>query len=307
MYSHKLKQRRRASALIMVLWCLIILGMAVFGVIDMVELSVESTSRQELRLEARALASSGIALGTHPQMKKDDPLLAQKTGPGRQYSVKIESEGARLNLNYLLQNDHRDILVNLFAQWGLSIADADHVADCLYDWVTPGNLHSLNGAKADDYAKAGLPQRPTGEPFDSFSEVEQVMGMDLVEKVKGNWQDSFTLWSSGPLNINEAPADLIAAVFGLDPKRVQTFVDARNGRDGIAGTADDIPVADLKNFQQELGISDISMKQLGPQISFNDPMRRVESIGQAGNMQVIISVVTRLNTSPIQYLLWSEQ
>jgi hypothetical protein len=196
-----------------------------------------------------------------------------------------------LNLNYVLLTGHREILENLFTQWGLQVDQAEHVADCMYDWITPGDLKSLNGAKANDYAQANLPQRPTYQPFDSFDEVEL----------------SFTLWSGGPLNVNEAPPELIAAVFSLDPKRVAFFTDTRNGKDGIAGTADDVPVPNVQTFQSELGISALAMKQLGNQISLNDPNRRVESVGQVEGIQVMISVVTRLNASPVQYFLWSEQ
>ena len=298
---------RRGSALILVFWCLLLLGMAVFGVVEMVELSVEHTSHEELALEARGLALSGVVLGLNPQLLKDDPLLFQKPATGRQFKVTIASEGARLNLNYVLLSKHREILVNLFTQWGLQVDQAEHVADCLYDWITPGDLRSLNGAKADDYARANLPQRPTNKAFDSFDEVRLVMGVDLLDKVRPDWQESFTLWSGGPLNVNEAPPELIAAVFSLDPKRGTLFTNARNGRDGIAGTADDVPVPDAKTFQAELGIGDNAMKALGNQISFSDPNRRVESVGQAEGTQVMISVVTRLNASPPQYFLWSEQ
>ena len=298
---------KRGSALIMVLWCLLLLGMAVFGVVEMVELSVEHTSHEELALEARGLALSGLALGLNPQLQKDDPLLLQKPAAGQQFKVTVGSEGARLNLNYVLLSGHREILENLFTQWGLQVDQADHVADCLYDWVTPGDLPSLNGAKAADYAKANLPQSPTYKPFDSLDEVKLVIGVDLLEKAKPDWENSFTLWSGGPLNVNEAPPELIAAVFSLDPKRVAMFTDTRNGRDGIAGTADDVPVANAQTFEGELGISALAMKQLSNQISFKDPNRRVESVGQAEGTQVTISVVTRLNTSPIQYYLWSEQ
>jgi len=110
-------------------------------------------------MEAHALASSGVALGLNPQLLKDDPLLTQQPAPGRQFTVKIESEGARLNLNYVLLTGHREILIDLFTRWGLQVDEADHVADCLYDWITPGDLRSLNGAKANDYANAGLVQR----------------------------------------------------------------------------------------------------------------------------------------------------
>ena len=299
--------RRSGSALILVLWCILVLGIAVFGVIEMVELSVEHTSHEALALEARTLALSGLALGLHPQLLKDDPLLTQQPSGGRQFKVTIESEGARLNLNYILLSNHREVLQNLFTQWGMQVADADHVADCLYDWVTPGDLKSLAGAKAGDYANAGLPQRPTYQAFETLDEVQLVMGMDLVEKVNPNWQDSFTLWSSGPLNMNEAPADLIAALFGIDPKRVQYIVANRNGKDGIPGTADDVPIPDLKTLQSDLGIGDDQMTKLSNQVSFSDQNRRVESVGQAEGVQVMISVVTRLNSSPIQYFLWSEQ
>jgi len=281
--------------------------MAVLGVAEMVELSAEHTSHLELAMEARALASSGLALGLDPQLLKDDPLLSQKPSPGRAFKVMIQSEGARLNLNYILLKDHREILENLFTQWGLKVDEADRVADCLHDWVAPGDLKSLSGAKADDYASAGLSQRPTGKPFTSYAEVEEVMGMDLVIKAHANWRDSFTLWSSGPLNINEAPPDLIAAVFSLEPGKVAFFTSGRNGRDGIAGTSDDVPVKDMKMFQAELGIGDLKMQTLNDQVSLNDANRRVESVGQAEGTRVIISVVTRLNTSPIQFLLWSEQ
>ena len=302
-----LSSHHRGSALILVLWCLLLLGMAVFGVVEIVQMSVEHTTRSELALEARTLAMSGVALGLSPQLLRDDPLLSQNPGPGRKFKASIQSEGARLNLNYVLLNGHREIVVNLLLSWGLAQDQANHVADCLSDWITPGDLRSLNGAKAADYEKAGLEQRPTGKPFASLDEVDQVMGMDLVDKAKPDWQESFTLWSSGPLNVNEAPADLIAAVFTLNVARVAVFTNARNGRDGIPGTSDDVPVTDMTALQGQLGLNNLLVKSLANQVSFNDPVRRVESIGQAQGTQVMISVVIRLNTNPLQYLLWSEQ
>jgi general secretion pathway protein K len=298
---------RRGSALILVLWALLLLGMAVFGVVEIIELSIEHTAHDELAVDARGLALSGLALGLSPQLLKDDPILNQKTADGNQFKVSIGSEGARLNLNYVLLTNHREILESLFVQWGLSLIDADHVADCMYDWVTPGDNKSLNGAKAADYAQANLPQTPTYKPFETLDEVRLVMGADLLDKVKADWQNSFTLWSSGPLNVNEAPPELIAAVFGIDVKRVIPFTDMRNGRDGLAGTSDDVPIANANALESGLALSPLAIKTLTRQVSFSDPNRRVESVGQAQGAQVMISVVTRLNATPVQYFLWSEQ
>ena len=303
----KLSSSHHGSALILVLWCLLLLGMAVFGIVEMVQMSVEHTSQSELALEARALALSGLAIGLSPQLLKDDPLLSQSPEPGHSFKVKIQSEGARLNLNYVLLSGHREIIINLLLSWGLDQESANRVTDCLYDWITPGSLRSLNGAKADDYEKAGLPQRPTGKPFVTLDEVDQVMSMDLVDKAKPQWRESFTLWSNGRLNINEAPAELIAAVFTLNLERVVLFTNTRNGHDGIPGTADDVPVTSIATFEAQLGLSDLVIKSLAQQISFSDPNRRVESIGQAQGVQVMISVVSPLNALPPQYFLWSEQ
>jgi type II secretory pathway component PulK len=302
-----LRRRVRGSALILVFWCLLLLGMAVFAVVELVQLSVDHAAHGEVALQARALAVSGVALGLNAQLLKDDPLFLQKPAAHRQFQVKIESEGARFNLNNLLLTGHREVLVNLFTQWGVEIADANHAAASLYDWVTPGDVHSLNGAKAADYAAAGLPQRPTGAPFKSFDEVSQVMGMDLVAAKKPDWQDSFTLWSAGPLDISEAPAELIAALFGLDVSRVQYFTKMRDGRDGIPGTSDDVAIKDVPTLQSDLGLSDLQMKPLLDQFVFGNPTRRIESTGQADGTQVKISVVARVDSTPPQLLLWSER
>lgn len=298
---------RRGSALVLVLWALLLLGIAVFGVVEMVELSVQHTSHLERELDARGLALSGVALGCDPQLLKDDPLFHQTPVEGEKLDVTIESAGARMNLNYVLLSKHKEILENLFSQWGVPLDQAQHVAECLYDWVTPGDLKSLNGAKAADYEQAGLPQRPSYQPFQTLEEVDLVMGMDIIDKAKPDWKKSFTLWSAGQLDIKEAPPDLIAAVFGIDPQRTAMFVQTRNGRDGIAGTLDDVQIPSMSVFQSMLGLTNLQIETYGNQISFGSPNRLVESVGQAGGARVTISVVTRLNTSPIQYFLWSEQ
>jgi type II secretory pathway component PulK len=299
--------RRRGSALVLVFWCLLVLSLAVFAVVELVELSVEHAAHEQLALQARALAASGAAIAEAPQLLRDDPLLSQTVAPGRGFHATIEDEAARFNLNYLLLTNHRDVLVNLFTTWGMKMDDAQHAADSLYDWVTPGDLPSLNGAKDDAYAKAGLPQRPSHQPFQSWHEVSLVMGMDAVAAAKADWQDSFTLWSDGPLDVNQAPAERIAALFGIDPGRVDYLVKTRDGRDGIPGTLDDVPLANAAMLQGELGVSDVQMAALQNEITFGDTVRRIECVGQAGEARAVLSVVLRLNASPIQLLTWSER
>jgi type II secretory pathway component PulK len=288
-----------------VFWCLLLLSLAVFSVVEIVELSVEHAAHEETALRAETAAASGVAIGQAPQLLRDDPVLAQEISPGCGFKVSIGSEGARLNLNFLLLTHQQDVLVSLFTHWGMKMDAAQHAADCLYDWVTPGDLASLNGAKATAYARAGLPQRPSHEPFQSWDEVALVMGVDAIAQVKPDWQDSFTLWSDGPLDVSQASADCIAAVFGVDPERVQTLVDVRNGRDKIPGTMDDVALT-AQTLQAGLGLTDLEMNQKQNQIAFGTNTRRIESIGYAGGVRVRIVAITRLSAGS-QLLVWSQR
>jgi type II secretory pathway component PulK len=298
---------RRGSALVLVFWCLLVLSLAVFAVVELLELSVEHAAHEQMALQARALAASGVAIAEAPQLLRDDPLLNQTLASGRDFHATIEDEAARFNLNYLLLTNHRDVLVNLFTAWGMKMDSAQHAADCLYDWVTPGDLPSLKGAKDDAYAKAGLPQRPSHQPFQSWHEVGLVLGMDAVAAAKSDWQDSFTLWSDGPLDLNQAPVERIAALFGIEQGRVDYLVKTRDGRDGIPGTLDDVPIASAAILQGELGLSDVQMKALQNEITFGGTVRRIECVGHAGEARAVLSVVLRLNASPVQLLVWSER
>jgi type II secretory pathway component PulK len=297
---------RNGSALVLVLWCVMLLSLAVFAVVEMVGLSVDHASYESAAVTAQAQAASGVAVGEVPQLLPDDPLLQQRDSGAGGFNVTISSEGSRLNLNYLLLTGHRDILVTLFTSWGVSMIDAQHAADCLYDWVTPGDLPSLNGAKTEAYAEANLPQRPSGQPFQAWSEVEQVLGVDRIAAARPDWLESFTLWSQGPLDLSAAPADRIAAIFGMNVGRLQALVKLRDGRDGIPGTADDVPIT-ATLVQAQLGLTDQQMAHLSSEYAFSSAVRRIHSVGQSGAARAALTVITRLGTSPPQFFVWSER
>ena len=301
-----LQHRRRAgSALLLVFWCLLLLSLAVFAVVELVELSVDHAAYAQRALDARAEAMSGLAIAEEPQLLPDDPVLQKQTSSGQGYRATIESEGARLNLNYLLLTGHRGVLVTLFTRWGMKMDEAQHAAACLSDWVTPGDLPSLNGAKTESYERAGLPQRPTHQPFKSWDEVALVMGIDAVAAARPDWEDSFTLLSDGPLDVNQAPAECIAALFGLDTERADFLVKTRNGRDGMAGTLDDAPL-NPATLKSGLGLTDDQMKAMQSQIVFASNVRRIESVGEAGGTHIKITVVTRFTGPAPQLLVWNE-
>jgi general secretion pathway protein K len=293
------------SALLLVLWSLVLLSMSVFGVVEIVQASISHASHLEAQAQARALALSGLAVAMHPEMKKNDSLLQQSVGGGK-WDVSIRGEAGRLNLNYVLGHGHREILTRLFAGWGMKQAEAESVTDCLYDWITPGDAARPHGAKETDYRRAGLTHFPSGKPFTSWAEVMQAMGMTEVEKVKPDWQDAFTLWSDGPLDVNEATPELLSAVFALPLSETDAFVETRNGKDGLPETDDDVPVTNAAGLKSAFGLSDSVLNSMADEVSFTDQLRRVQSIGEANGVSVTVSAVVRLQAFPPEYLLWTE-
>jgi type II secretory pathway component PulK len=293
------------SALLLVLWSLLLLSMSVFGVVEIVQTSITHASHLEAQAQARALAMSGLAVALHPEMKRKDSLLQQQPAQGGKWDVTLRGEAGRLNLNFVLGH-HREILTRLFTAWGMKEGEAEGVTDCLYDWITPGNTPSPHGAKEAEYRRAGLTHFPSGKPFTSLAEARQVMGMTEVEKLKPDWQDSFTLWSDGPLDVNEATPDLLAAVFALPLSQTEAFVATRNGKDGLPETDDDVTVKGTAELKLAFGLSDKNLTSIADEISFIDPIRRVESVGEADGVAVTVSAVVRLQTSPPDYLLWTE-
>lgn len=302
----KLSSRAGGSALLLVLWSLLLLSMSVFGVVEIVQSSVSHAAHLASASQARALALTGLSIAMHPDMKPGNSLLQQQPAAGEKFEVTLRGEAGRLNLNHVLEKDHRDILIRLFTGWGLKQAQAAAVADCLYDWIAPGDKPSPNGAKEADYRHAGMPNIPTGKPFTSFAEVAEVMGMSAVEKVNPDWQDSFTLLSDGPLDVNEASPELISAVLNLPSSQVEAFVEKRNGKDCLPETQDDAPLADTAALKTAFGLGDKTFAAISDQVTVSDPVRRIESTGTVDGVAVVFTVVMRLQSSPPEYLAWKE-
>jgi general secretion pathway protein K len=298
-------RRRAAFALMTVLWCIGIMTVTVLGLVSYVSLQLDEGISRGRDFRARNLALSGLALGLHPLVSRDDPLLSGKTGPEEGYAVTVEGEGGRLNLNVLLAAHRSDVLERLWIGWGLASDEAQALDDCLADWIDPGDLKRLNGAKREQYAKLGHPEYPPGRPFQSLDELPAVIGFAKVEKLKPDWRDFLTLWSDGRIDLNEAPADLIAAASGAGLPQAQAFVQRRDPA-GRKGDPDGYHPKSLDEARSLLGMSEIDFRQASPILAVKSSVWRVESTGTVGDHRHIVTVVSpRTGADPVYYL-WQE-
>jgi type II secretory pathway component PulK len=292
----------RGSALLVVLWAVVVLSAAIFAWAQYVEQNIRLHGNAGLVLEARAMAHSGVAVALHPRVNKQTPLLEGTLGDGLFYKARLISEGGKLNLNWLCTGEDQrklTILKTWLQSRGLNFRDIDRFVDCLLDYIDADNIKHLNGAEDEgDYHAAN-------RPLLSIDEVAAVMGSGPLVATPG-WKDQLTIDSSGPIDILAAPAEILRLLPGFSEPRVQRLLTLRAGPDGIEGTADDPIFQSLDQALQSIGFAQQEIALVKVVAMINDPVVRIISAGQSGKVIRQVEVVARKGTLTPLILSWKE-
>ncbi|NNE92284.1 MAG: hypothetical protein HKN23_11605 [Verrucomicrobiales bacterium] len=248
------KKLQRGSALIAVFWAIAVLGMVIFGAAKFVSLDSEWVTGMRKTALATRHAETGLAYGSHPQIQPGDPRLGFDEGAEGGYRVLITKEEGLIPINAILLGQQKSMVKRLFRSWGMEERAAAAVTDALADWVDANDFVNLNGAERDAYAARGIAGMPLNRPFQSVDEMKWVIGMDAVDRVQPGWRNWFTVHSTNRIDLNEAPADSIAAVTGIPIESAKAAVLRRSGADGVSGTIDDIRFLSVAEALQVLGV-----------------------------------------------------
>jgi len=304
------RQPPRAAALLLVLWAIAVLSFAVLWVADLVGIELDSGAAEAKRLAARQIALSGVALGLHPQVTREDvALLNQDLDDGGKLRVRIRGEGARFNINALLAEQDRITLKNLFLLWGLNNDEADVLFDRLTDWVDDDAGRQLNGAERADYEAMGIVDAPANRPFRSVDEMGRVMGMEVLAERHPAWREAFTVFGDGRIDVNEAGPDVLQAVTGLTPEMVGDILRLRRGGDEIEPSEDDVRFESVEQLAGWLQASSLPADRVMARLTTESTVKRIDSRGLVDDCEVLISVVTASGDGgqPTDYLLWEER
>jgi general secretion pathway protein K len=318
--------QEKASALLLVLFTILLVSSLVVSVITFLKSSVDEYSAFNHQFRARQLAQSGLAFGLNPQTDNiDRSLLNQRSADGGEFQVTITSESTRLNVNFLLQNDRDDVLQTLFRRWGVETNAALAAVQGLRNWVTAGGsvpdqgsnqAQEMEQQQQQQQSGAGQngggtqnPQQPQLQlvrPFRSVEEMSLIPEFAPVAAAEPDWTKYFTVWSDGTINVNAADADVIALVSGVTPEQAKHFVQHRWGRDGIPYTADDTPYVTMDQVRTELGMTPQQFQLVQNLLSINSTVDRVVSKGIINGYTDTLTVIARRNSVPIAYMVWQE-
>jgi general secretion pathway protein K len=191
------RKRARGVAFVLVLWVIAMLAI-LLGSFSLVARTENLQSRHLFdATQARYAAEAGLNLAVF-ELRKADPLQ-QWVGDGRPYQfgygdaqieVRITDDSGKIDLNAA---NNQDVLVNLFMANGVEHDQAQALADAVLDWRDPDDDSRPNGAEIAQYKSAGLRYGPKNAPFDTVSELQQVLGMNYALYAK--LEPSLTIYS----------------------------------------------------------------------------------------------------------------
>ena len=141
---------------------------------------------------------------------------------GAEIEVEIYDETGKVDLNVA----EPMLLAALFELGGAEKNDAEALAAAVVDWRDPDDLVGVNGAEAGEYKGAGLPYKPRNAPFETVSELQQVLGMSF--ELYRELEPLLTIYS-GRAQPNPAFAapEVLQLIPGMTPDSVQLFVQPR--------------------------------------------------------------------------------
>lgn len=271
-----------------ILWVMAILSLIVFSACQFLLFDLESQANASGEYRAELLAERGLAYAAHPEVKPGDALLTQRLNELESFTARISSEGARLHLNELLLKGERDreVLEELFFSWGVRRERVSVIVDHLMDWVDADDNPTGHGAERAYYMRQNRRNQPYNRPFLSLQEVLPVAGFDEVMEVRPDWMDSFTLLSSGPLDLEVAPAELIAVACRCPLEAARRFVVLRNGHDGLPDTEDDLVIESVEVVLDLLGVAAADREVVVERLRLNEPVKRLVAVGRYGSIEV---------------------
>ena len=290
-------------ALMLSLWALFLLSaMVISWALDIDSRLVLSGNANRV-LAAEAMAASGADVALHPSIAVGSPNLHRKMGERERYDVSVTGEGGRLNLNWLTAGEdptRLEILRRYLELKGVEMNDRDTMIESLLDWVSPNiGLHHLNAPpESDDYY-------PPHAPLTSVDELKKVFGWTAFTS-KLNWDEDFTINSSGPIDLAWASRDVLRALPGMRDDLVDRFLQLRSGQDGIDGTADDTQFTSLADVETALGLTAEQSEQIEGLVAFKDQVFRIMSMGKSGDVTRSLQMIVRKGAVIPQVISWKE-
>jgi len=212
-------------ALLIVLWTLVPIALLFVMLTAAARSDAQLTANLRSAAELEATADGAIYsalfdLLQRGAVRRNGPPLALRLS-NADVLVDVRSESGLVNPNTASPG----LLGALLVRLGADPAQAYGIASAVADWRTPGRRSARNGAKASQYQAAGLDYAPPGAPFETLSELGDVLGMTpaLLQALAPH----LTLYSDGDPDPALADPVVRAALRDLGAIAIASGAEAR--------------------------------------------------------------------------------
>jgi general secretion pathway protein K len=240
-------------------------------------------------LQAQELALAGVELAVYkltaiPEAQPSEGRLGFRLG-NADVAVDFRAESARIDLNFA----PRQLLAGLFTVLGVKVEEADEFAGRILTWRTP----LAAGASDNDaglYRSAGRNYGPRHGPFQHVNELGLVLGLPpaLVDCAL----PYLTVYSGqAGVNVFGAAPEVLSALPGITPERLQTLLSQR------VGASQDVLKAQLGMAAQYITVQPGKANRITVSVRF-DTNRRVRS-------QAVVLLPDN-DTEPFRMLSWRD-
>ena len=223
------RARERGVALILVIWVIALMSV-LLGSFALIARTENLESRHLFDgTTARYAAEAGLERTIYELRNPD--ITTRWVGDGRPYEfdfdiahvrVEITDESGKIDIN----SADDTMLQSLFVSVGVDPDTAVALSDSIQDWRDADDIPRPRGAEAGEYQAAGLAYTPRNAPFQTDTEVQQVLGMnyDLYTRI----EPAITIYSGGGQpNAAYAPLEALLALPGMTQDLAQQIIDAR--------------------------------------------------------------------------------
>jgi general secretion pathway protein K len=220
-------RKARGFIVVAVLWILASLSALVLIYLTYVTNTAVVVAGSTDRVLAEALETAGLELAVYqlPPAGKGgggptSGTFDARVGTGR-VSVTFRSEAARIDLNAAPKN----LLSGLMTGLGVAPSDAGGYADHIVAWRSPTKLGD-DDPENSFYRTSGVAYIPRHAPFPQAEELWLVKGIPplVIERML----PFVTVFSNlATINILDAAPQVLAALPGMTPERLQAFLTQR--------------------------------------------------------------------------------
>jgi general secretion pathway protein K len=248
------------------------------------------------------------------------------------FSVYITDNERKMNINTAT-----DVLIeNALSVMGVDATLASTISDSILDWRDDDDDAKLSGAEDEYYLGLMPPYYCKNGPLDDISELLLIQGVDpelyygiarlegrspqstFVDTdemrigqdrysdemvFEGGLMDLFCTLSSGTVNINTAPAEVLQMLPDMTPEIANEIISYRNGLDGVEATEDDIQISNINMLMQIGGIPEAVIQQLGAFCGFRSTVFEVEVVAEIeGQQRTFSSMLHRVSAKDVRIL-----